>query len=317
MTAVTTPAVSAAELEFFRRVTSLAGLGQVLDAHALSGGADSQVYRVTVDGPQVDSVVVKTCSAARLNTDPQVFARQASVLTTVQSHLSVVPTPIYVDADGSRTGRACLVMSEVTNASSYIPADELPQRCRTLGNVLARVHQVKAPSGLQRWRSHRYPHFGMPALESLSDVVPAGAARRLTRWLERFEDGSASAGSVLSHGDFHPGNVLWHVDGHLAGLVDWDYPTIGPPGFDLAHCRADLVLIAGEAAAQALLDGYEQVCGPVTEMALWDVQRGVAALASFPLWISNLAPVGFELDEPVLRARLTDFIRRRAALLTG
>ncbi|MEV8509740.1 aminoglycoside phosphotransferase family protein [Actinoplanes sp. NPDC051475] len=281
----------------------------------MSGGAESQVYRVTVDGAHAATVVVKTCTAARLVDDPDLFTRQAQVLAAVRSGVEAVPRPLFVDADGSLTGQACLIMDDIHPASAYIPAAELTKRCFVLGAMLARIHDTAAPAEAQPWRAGRYPHFGVPALEQFNGVITPASQAVFAGWCAQLS--KAPVAEVLIHGDFHPGNVLWGDDGRVAGVVDWDYPSLGAAGFDLAHCRADLVLIAGTEAAQALLAGYEQKRGPVADMALWDVHRGIAALASFPLWMANLAPVGFPLDEPVMRARLTEFVRLRAASLTG
>jgi len=62
------------------------------------------------------------------------------------------------------------------------------------------------------------------------------------------------------HRDFHPGNVLW-ARGRATGIVDWPNACRGPWGCDIAHCRDNLVSLAGPAAADRFLAEYESLTG--------------------------------------------------------
>jgi len=68
------------------------------------------------------------------------------------------------------------------------------------------------------------------------------------------------------HRDFHPGNVLWQ-NGRVSGVVDWLHGCWGPPSADVAHCRLNLWLDNGPAAAQRFL----AMCGASDYDHYWDV----------------------------------------------
>jgi thiamine kinase-like enzyme len=55
------------------------------------------------------------------------------------------------------------------------------------------------------------------------------------------ERGLVEIPSVVTHGDFWAGNLLF-VDGQLTGVVDWDsWEPAGVPGTDLLHLHAEMV----------------------------------------------------------------------------
>ena len=71
------------------------------------------------------------------------------------------------------------------------------------------------------------------------------------------------------HRDFHPGNVLW-LRGTVTGVVDWANACVGPSGIDVATCRWNLQVWAGEKAATSFLTAYEELTGRPHD-PYWDV----------------------------------------------
>jgi aminoglycoside phosphotransferase (APT) family kinase protein len=66
---------------------------------------------------------------------------------------------------------------------------------------------------------------------------------------------------VLLHGDYWPGNVLWH-DGKIVAVIDWEDARLGDPLIDLAMSRLDLVWICGIYAMHMFTEQYQP--------SLWD-----------------------------------------------
>ena len=50
--------------------------------------------------------------------------------------------------------------------------------------------------------------------------------------------------SVLLHGDFWPGNILWR-DGQIVGVIDWEDAAFGDPLADIANTRLELLWAFG------------------------------------------------------------------------
>ncbi len=70
------------------------------------------------------------------------------------------------------------------------------------------------------------------------------------------------------HRDYHPGNILWsRAVGHV---VDWANACAGPWGCDIAHCRDNLLDLAGREAADSFLALYIDVTG-ATYDPYWEI----------------------------------------------
>ncbi|GAB3087642.1 dihydrofolate reductase [Nocardioides zeae] len=117
-----------------------------------------------------------------------------------------------------------------------------------------------------------------------------------------------SARSVLVHGDFWSGNLLW--DGRRAvGVVDWTGACRGPAELDVAWARQDLVLLGSTEAARIFLEAYERASGvrlgDVPAWDRWAVDRAAPQVAG---WATNYAGIGRpDLTGPVLVERLRRF----------
>lgn len=117
-----------------------------------------------------------------------------------------------------------------------------------------------------------------------------------------------SARSVLVHGDFWSGNVLW--DGRRAvGVVDWTGACRGPAEPDVAWARQDLVLLGSVEAARMFLDVYERASGlRLGDVAAWDRWAADRATPQVAGWAANYAGIGRpEITGGVLVERLERF----------
>lgn len=102
--------------------------------------------------------------------------------------------------------------------------------------------------------------------------------------------------NVLLHGDYWPGNLLWH-HGCLAAVIDWEDAALGDPLADLAIARLDLHWIFGAAAMHTFTTKYlSQNHIDITDLPLWDLyaaQRFIR-LAGDDLtgWSAYFSPYG-------------------------
>lgn len=84
-----------------------------------------------------------------------------------------------------------------------------------------------------RWASQLdgYREFvGWPGPEALGGVHAIGA------WLDAHKPDDWRGG--LMHGDYHIANVLFHDDGHLSAMLDWELASLGDPLLDLGRLLA-------------------------------------------------------------------------------
>ena len=61
--------------------------------------------------------------------------------------------------------------------------------------------------------------------------------------------------TVLLHGDFWAGNLLWR-DATIVAVIDWEEAATGDPLTDVATTRLDLLWAFGPGAMTAFTDHY-------------------------------------------------------------
>lgn len=104
--------------------------------------------------------------------------------------------------------------------------------------------------------------------------------------------------SVLRHGDFWPGNILWR-DGEIAAVIDWEEATIGNPLADLAICRLDLLWILDFDAVDKFTQLYQaQMNLALDDLPWWDLWASLRPAANLPEW----APAYTALGRPDITA---------------
>jgi aminoglycoside phosphotransferase (APT) family kinase protein len=106
---------------------------------------------------------------------------------------------------------------------------------RTLGQLHARLHRIRAPDELPALRDEVRSRLG-------SELVPPNVREPALARLDELPDGEQ-----LCHGDFHPANLLPTPAGYA--VIDWTNGARGHPAADVARTR--LLLVGGEVPADA------------------------------------------------------------------
>ncbi len=105
--------------------------------------------------------------------------------------------------------------------------------------ALKELHDLPPPEGLKRLTFNSAADTIARRIERTGTALPelAERLRAVTSALARsLPDETAPA---LTHGDLHPGNLLW--DGALFGLIDLDTAALAPRAFDYGTLTAALV----------------------------------------------------------------------------
>ena len=221
-----------------------------------AGGADA--YEVTLD--RAPRRVV-----AKLYRDGDATAPlEWSRLKFAQRLAAPVPEPIAADLEAVWFGRPAVVMSRLPGRPDVTPKDA-DSWVAALAQTLAQLHDtafdgaegaLSRPPRTETWQ---------PAGGELNPLT-AAAVSAVTARLP-----SLSPELVVTHGDFHPGNVLWHR-GHITGVVDWSAARLDARWSELAYCRADVCLLLGPDVADRLGDAYSDIVGDTSdELAVYDV----------------------------------------------
>lgn len=221
------------------------------------------------------------------------------------------PSPTSPD-DPVGFGAPAVLMSWLPGRVELAPSDE-EAWLRALAAVLARVHAHDGAGFAWLYGSWVAPqNVTVPAWAA--DVALWEAAVEAHRnWRPERDAGD----SAFLHRDFHPLNLLFAGSGgslRVTGVVDWVNACLGPVAVDVAHCRMDLVLLRGVAAADRFAGQYRQLTGNDVSDPYWDLDAvfdmAVPEASFHAPWADfGVAP----MPAPLLRARVEEFVVRAVA----
>ena len=249
----------------------------------LPGSTTATLYVVKCNGT---SLVLRRYDRAVVEADPHIANREVAGLVAGRHALDdLVPEVVASDVDGAVAGAPAVLMTFATGAPA-VRGLELEQ----LAVPMAKLHRRQAPAELV---AHVPPfpsaEFGVPEWTTNED-----AWNRALAFLERE---APAAPTVFLHGDYHPGNVLWH-QGELSGVVDWAEACAGPAMRDVAHCRTNLAFLGSISHAEEFLSNYSSRSPGYVHDKWWDLAEvvsmsqsldGVLALNAFGAGLDNEA----------------------------
>lgn len=253
---------------------------EVTTAHRIDGGG-SEVYQL--DAPGRAPLVLKIYPE-----QPAWRAGKEALVAGWMDGALTLPTPRCLGLDESRS-----ILPHRYAVFTWLPgrslrdafgAPDIEEAYRQMGALLRSLHTIPMPgygyireAGIADARPTNADYMSY-ALESLfRRFRSAGGDEALARELERIALGgldlmAESAGPVLCHDDFHPGNVLAERDAsgrlRLTALIDFGNVRAGDAVFDLAKalfcCRHE-----DPSSAQPLLDGYGPIDHSAPQRVLW------------------------------------------------
>lgn len=190
--------------------------------------------------------------------EPDAPRREVDALLFAAASGLPVPEVVVADATGSDVGDGVPVLLMSLLPGRAVAEPDLDR----LAEAAAAVHAVDAEGFAHEW---------FPWYSSTTTGPPAGTVQPAL-WeaaIEVWHDERPAYEPTFVHRDLHPGNLLW-ARGRLSGIVDWANACRGPRGCDVAHCRANLRELAGEAAADQFGAAYEAVTG-VLHHPYWEL----------------------------------------------
>ncbi|HEX9135079.1 MAG TPA: aminoglycoside phosphotransferase family protein, partial [Ktedonobacteraceae bacterium] len=108
--------------------------------------------------------------------------------------------------------------------------------------------------------------------------------------------------SVLLHGDFWPGNILWK-DGQLVAVIDWEDAALGDPLADVANSRLEILWAFGIDAMQRFTHQYQSMTTiDFTNLPYWDLCAALRPASQFAAWAPD------DITEKTMRERHSWFI---------
>ena len=265
--------------------------GKLLQFWPLTGGVSAQVTALEVlrsDG-QIQKMVVRQHGPVDLEQNPLIAADEFRLLQYLSAAAIPVPQPYHLEPAGELFSTPCLVIAYVDGQPDFHPA-EVTVCVEQLATHLAQIHAIRdAPTHFpflhtnHDWQTRMVQN--QPA--RLDDSLDEGRIRDV---LEAVWPLPVLNDPVLLHGDFWPGNVLWHA-GKLAAIIDWEDASLGDPLADLANSRMEILWAYGVEAMQYFTHCYRAGAAMVdlTNLPYWDLCVALRPAFKIGEWAGDAA----------------------------
>ncbi len=263
--------------------------GRVSGVVPMAGATSSDLYRL--ETADADAVLRIFRTERWVEAASKLSARESKILEALATSGIAAPRPLGILSDNG------VLMSWLPGRVD-LPRHPDRHWLDQLARTLADVH------GLPLTVPYRY--------ESWNDTE-AGEPPRWWRDPQLWSEVQSSSIRLprfeprFIHRDYHPVNVLWE-NGRISGIVDWINACMGPVGIDVAHCRLNLALMYGLAAAADFLDFYRLAAPDYRHHPFWDLEDALGALPDvepYPPW-AEFGLTG--LTAGIVQARLETFV---------
>ena len=295
--------------KFGQMIQKIAPGSRLLHSWMLQGGVSAQVTALEIERTtgQTQKLIVRQHGPVDLKHNPHIAADEFKLLQFLCSTGLSVPTPYYLDESGEIFPTPYIVLEYIEGRSEF-PRSQVPDFISRFATQLAEIHQIAAPlalSFLPEQEKRQAENLGNRPL-SLDISLDEG---RIRDTLEAVWPLPQRNTSVLLHGDFWPGNILWK-DGRLAAVIDWEDAALGDPLADLANSRLEILWAFGVAAMQSFTQQYQAISAiDFTNLSYWDLCAALRPVSQMSEW------VGDEGREKVMRERHRWFITQAFARL--
>jgi aminoglycoside phosphotransferase (APT) family kinase protein len=274
--------------KFERVVQKFEPQSKLLRAWALKGGVSAQVTALEIQRPdgQTKKMIVRQHGAGDLKENPHIAADEFKLLRVLQTAGLAVPIPYHLDESGEIFPTPYLVIEYVEGESEFAPSD-LEGLIVQFAAHLARIHRVST--------------LGLSFLPQQTDIAARKLKNRPAKVDDSIDEGhirdvleaafplSQQNKTVLLHGDFWLGNVLWK-DGQLVAVIDWEDAKVGDPLADLANSRFEILWALGIEAMNRFTEHYQSLTDlDFTNLPYWDLYMALKPAFKFSEWAADAA----------------------------
>ena len=267
------PATRQRLADFIARVSG-ARSAAIVALERMSGGAVQENWALDAEVDGAPRCWVLRTDARATVRESLTRSQEFAVLKVAHAAGVCAPEPLYLCEDPGVTGRTFFIMErlpgdtaghKVTRDPKLVP--DPTRLAREVAANLARLHRIVPPHAglgflktmLSRDCIVHYRRY----LDTLPHPYPV--LEWGLRWCEL--NATEREETTFVHRDYRTGNYLVY-DGHLAGVLDWEFSAFGNPLEDVGwicvrywrFARPDLV-VGGIAGVEDFIPEYERVSG--------------------------------------------------------
>ncbi len=217
------------DTKFEQVVQKLDPQSRLLRTWELKGGVSARVTALETLRPDghTQKMIVRQHGEMDLKHNPQVAADEFKLLQLLHSVGLATPAPYRLDQSGEIFSTPYIVIEYIEGKPEFAPAD-LPDLLLQLATHLSRIHHVdcsKLDVSFLPQQANIYAQKLRARPAKVDESLDEGPIRDALEAVWPFPQWNTS---VLLHGDFWPGNILWR-DGQLVAVIDWEDAALGDP----------------------------------------------------------------------------------------
>lgn len=280
---------------------------RLLGHRRLDGGVSATMIALDLerDGT-AQTVILRLPGPANLAADPESAAHEYAVLEVLARHDLPAPPPLLLDTARTILPVDYLVLGWLEGRVAFAPRDR-EISARAMADLLVRIHAL-AP-GCELAFLPQAGHLLDALARPVAAAHPYALEAASIAGLESLRALVTLHPSVLLHGDFWPGNMLWR-NRELVAALDWEDAMTGDPLADVAIARLDIAIFWGIGAMNAFTQRYLEATGrDAAALPLWDLVAARRAPADYGEWGQGWA----ELGRPDMNATRMNTARQRFA----
>lgn len=260
----------------------------LLRSWELKGGVSAQVVALEVKQPngQIQKLVMRLHGDVDFHHNPQIAGDEFKLLQFLRTAGLPVPAPYHLDQSCEIFSRPYLLIEYIDGQTEFAPT-YYSKFITQLAIQLAGIHQldtIDLPFLPQKAQQYTETLSKRPVY--LDESIDEGQIRTKLEAAQPFLQRNPS---ILLHGDFWPGNILWKNE-HIAAIIDWEDAASGDPLADLANSRFELLWALG---IETMLDFTQQYLSIATidqtNLPYWDLYAALRPAFKISEWAANQA----------------------------
>ena len=261
---------------------------KLLRTWELKGGISARVTALEIerlDG-QTKKMIVRQRGAVDLKRNPYVAADEFKLLQLLQSVGVAAPMPYHLDQSSEIFSTPYVVIEYIEGKTEFAPSD-VPDLILQLATHLSRIHAVDCSHLDVSFLPQQEKRYAEKLRKRPTNVDESIDERHIRDVLESVWPLAQQNKSVLLHGDFWPGNILWK-DGQLVAVIDWEDAALGDPLADVANCRRETLWAFGIDGMRSFTYQYQALTTiDFTHLPYWDLCAALRTASQLAEWAAD------------------------------
>jgi len=258
---------------------------KLLRTWELKGGISARVMALEIEQPDshTKKMIVRQYGDVDLKHNPQVAADEFKLLQLLQSVGVAAPMPYHLDQSGEIFSTPYLVIEYIEGETGFASSD-VTDLIFQLATHLSRIHAVDCSHLDVSFLPQQEQRFAEKLRERPTNMIESCDERQIRDILEAVWPLPQRNPSVLLHGDFWPGNIVWK-DGQLAAVIDWENAALGDPLADVANSRREILWAFGIDGMRSFTHQYQALTTiDFTHLPYWDLCAALRTASQLAEW---------------------------------